>query len=262
MDTYYTREMLDKFDKFKQGSFLIFKKWQAFRLSLDNNPELLTVYADEEKTELEIYNMLRILLSDIDDEINKINSKAVINMIGEMLYDFIQGYFQIEVEDQSEKIIARDIYLLHGEIFKEEKYSFLEQLKKADLQFKSTYAIDFPITKKSVQNKILIDKLDKMDFDDKNDANDSEEEQNEDENIENCVNNKNLSENKDNFATPDSDGFFEIKKNKVKKENKLDSSNSNSNEEINKQDGNKSKKENENLIDADGFIEIKKKKRK
>jgi hypothetical protein len=59
MESCYSLDMLEKFDLFKNGSFNIFKKWQAFRMALDQNPEFLTVYQDDEKTELEIYYILR-----------------------------------------------------------------------------------------------------------------------------------------------------------------------------------------------------------
>lgn len=238
--------MLEKFDKFKNGCFLIFKKWQGFRLALDNNPDLLTVYADEERTELEIYSMLRILLSDIDDEINKINSKAVINMIAEMLYDFIQAYFGIELEDQSERFVARDIYELHGDIFKEGKYVYFEKLKKEDKEFKSSFSIDFPITKKSVQTKLLEAKIQKMEIDDEEDSESENEEKKE-----NDIDSENK---KQTHPVTDADGFVEVKKSKSKKNNKdIDMD-----VEIN---GN-SKQQEEDLPDADGFIEVKKKKKK
>lgn len=245
MDTHYSDEMLDKFEKFKQGSFLIFKKWQAFRLALDNNPDLLTIYADEERTELEIYSTLRVLLSDIDDEINKINSKAVINMIAEMLYDFIQAYFQIEMEDKSEFFISRDIYELHGDIFKEGKYIFFEKLKQADKEYKSNFSIDFPITKRSVQTKLLEAKIDKMDIDDDDEGTESENEEKEEKDV-NGDNNKEF--------VPDSDGFVEVKKSKGKKVNNFEM-------DVD-MDLNVNKTEEENVPDADGFVEVQKNKKK
>ena len=247
MDTYYNEEMLEKFDKFKQGCFLIFKKWQAFRLALDNNPELLTIYADEERTELEIYSMLRVLLSDIDDEINKINSKAVINMVAEMLYDFIQAYFHIEMEDQSEKFVARDIYELHGDIFFSQKCVYFEILKKADKDFKSNFSIDFPISKKSVQTRLLEANLEKMDIDDIEDEDGSVDEENKE-----TTNEK--GNDKRSKLIPDSDGFIEVKKSKGKKLNKDFDMDFDSNINYKKQD--------DNLPDADGFVEVKKNKKK
>lgn len=253
MDTEYSCEMLEKFDRFKQGCFLIFKKWTAFRLALDNNPELLTVYYDEEKTELEIYYMLRLLLSDIDDEINKYNSKVAINLVAEMLFDFIQGYFHIEIEDQSDKLVARDIVNLHGELFKEDKFKFFEELKLSEKNFKGNFSIDFPITKKSIENKLIIDNMKKMEIDNDSETEntiteDEEETKNDKEkNLDNEDDDKNKLTLKKN--EPDSDGFIEVKKNKRMK-NKI------------------SKKTDDMDIDTeppnqdDIFVEAKKKKKK
>ncbi len=259
MDTYYSEEMLDKFEKFKQGCYLIFKKWQAFRIALDNNPDLLTVYADEERTELEIYSTLRVLLSDIDDEINKIKSKAVINMIGEMLYDFIQAYFQIEIEDKSEFHVARDIYELHGDVFKEGKFVFLEKLKLADKELKSSFSIDFPITKKSVQTKLLEAKMQKMDLDDEDgsDTGSEEKEENVSSSNANIMSDNNTGNTNNKGCVLDADGFMEIKKSKGKKAN-----NKNYDLDVEMDLDCNNKKEDESLPDADGFVQVKKSKKK
>ncbi len=254
MDTYYSEDILEKYDKFKQGCFLIFKKWQAFRFSLDNNPELLTVYSDEERTELEIYTVLRVLLSDIDDEINKYNSKVVINMIAEMLYDFMTSYFNLELDDKSENFVARDIYNLHGEIFKEEKYTFLEQLKKIDSESKLNFYIDFPISKKSVENKILSDKMEKMVIDDEQDDEcDSDEDEENENNLKEDKTCNDAEKDITQNMTTDAEGFVEVKKNKENKKKK---------NEKNMEIDNVVNKKNDNIPDAEGFVEIKKKKKK
>lgn len=261
MDSHYSQEMLEKFDKFKKGSFLIFRKWAAFRMALDNNPELLTVYYDDEKTELEVYYMLRVLLSEVDDEISTGNSKIVTNFVAEILFDFIQEYFHLEIEDNSEKLVARDLVILHCQIFKDDKDELYENLKKEDKIFKGNYSVDFPITKKSVMNKILTDKMEKMEIDDGiSSGSEVDGEDNKDKSIKGKEEKNNIKGNgkiKD-LNIPDQDGFVEVKKKK-----KMDKTNKYENSDVAMEinvEGNMIIQS--NVQDSEGFVEVKGKKKK
>lgn len=60
---------------FFEGVQLLFKKWSAFRLALDNNPQILSQYDQFEDEngnfveDLEINRMLNMLYNDLFDEI-------------------------------------------------------------------------------------------------------------------------------------------------------------------------------------------------
>lgn len=250
MESCYSSDILEKFDLFKKGSFLIFKQWSAFRMALDHSPELLTIYADEERVELEIYYLLRCVLSDIDDEIVKKNhTMAVTNIISEILLEFIFSYFNIEVEDHSEKLVANDILKLHSQIFREDKFDFFKELEKSAGLFKSEFSVEFPITKKSVEKRILINKEKK-----ENEESESEEsEEKENEEIKEKEKEKvPIVENK-NFSKVDDDGFSEVLKSKKKKDKK--------NFDLDDVDMVVLDKKN-NDFDDDGFVEVKQKKKK
>ena len=244
MESCYSSDILEKFDLFKKGSFLILKQWPAFRMALDHNPELLIVYADEEKKELEIYYFLRCVLSDIDDEIVKKNhSMIVANIIGGILLDFIINYFNIDVEDNSEKLIASDILKLHSQIFREDKLTYYNELEKSASLFKGEFSIEFPITKNSVEKKILLNKDKKVEDEESGEESEDEEmeEEKKDDKKEEKIINKNLSQ-------PDDDGFSQVLKSKKKKDN------FDENVEM--------KVVENNEPDADGFFEVKNKKKR
>merc|ERR1712151_1041648 len=251
--------MGDKFDQFKKGSFNIFRCWSAFRLALENNPQLLTVYYDDERTELEIYYLMRCVLSDIDDEIIKRNSTmAAVGPIGEILLDFVEGYFNVSVEDNSQKFVGEDILKLHSEIFREDKMDFYKQLEKSAANFKGDYSIEFPITRKSVQKKIIEEKerkekKRKAQEDDDYSGSDFEEVEDEDDANEEVkeVKEEKKPDNK-NFSQPDDDGFTTVLKGKKNKEKKT----------FDKDDLDLIKIDNLNIKEDDGFVEVKKKKKK
>ena len=113
---------------------------------------------------------------------------AATKIIGEILLEFISSYFNIEVEDYSEKLIASDILKLHSQIFREEKKDFFNELEKSANLFQSEFSVEFPITKKSVEKKIMLnkEKKEKEDKDkDKENNNDYNEEESENEDSEN-----------------------------------------------------------------------------
>lgn len=270
MESYYNSDMLEKFDLFKKGFHNILQMWSAFRIALDHKPELLLIYADEEKKEREIYYLIRCVLSDIDDVIvKKKHTIAATPEIGEILLFFIFDYFKVEVEDNSERLVAQDILKLHSELFREEKLVFYKELEKAAENFKGNYSVDFPITKKSVEKKIVINKEQE-----KNKENDNESDESDYESYYSDENENEKNEEKDskipelntnkNFGVPDDDGFSEVLKTKKKKEKKEFDINENDNDLIILDNNAKNANNNSNKMDLedDGFVEVKKKKKK
>lgn len=130
-------------DKFKEGCILIFKKWKAFRKALDNNPQILTYYNEDESV-LEINEYLEMLFDDILLSIEKnINNSNLNKEISDCLYSFISDYFQVALEDQSDKENAKILINLFNEL-KEGKNNLLNELKKKENN-NINYNINFPI---------------------------------------------------------------------------------------------------------------------
>ena len=200
---------------FREGCINIFKKWSAFRLALDNNPQVLTYY-NEDQSILEINEYLEMLYDDILNSIynDKTNNKECIqDEIADCLYTFIGDYFNAELDDQSDIEISKILYKLFLEL-KDGKIEYLEKLKKDKNKIK--YNIEFPITG---NQKIIMEKYEE----EKEEDEEEEENENNNENVkedikeniekndkENNLNNKN--NKKDNKMEIDDEGFIIVKK--------------------------------------------------
>jgi len=200
---------------FREGCINIFKKWSAFRLALDNNPQILTYY-NEDQSILEINEYLEMLYDDILNSIynDKTNNKECIqDEIADCLYTFIGDYFNAELDDQSDIEISKILYKLFLEL-KDGKIEYLEKLKKDKNKIK--YNIEFPITG---HQKIIMEKYEE----EKEEEEEEEEDENNNENAkedikensekndkENNLNNNN--KKKDNKMEIDDEGFIIVKK--------------------------------------------------
>ena len=185
-------------DKFKQGCISIFKRWTAFRLALDNNPQILTYY-NEDQTVLEINEYLEMLYDDILTTIIKNNNRSnLIEEVSDCLFTFMSDYFQIDLEDQSDSEIANILITLFNEL-KTGKDTLLNNLKNKENKSNMKYNVDFPILG---NQKVIFEK-------EEEDIEESFEEEEE--------KNKERNNNKMDTDDVDEDGFTVIKKGKGKK---------------------------------------------
>jgi pre-rRNA-processing protein TSR2 len=185
-------------DKFKQGCISIFKRWTAFRLALDNNPQILTYY-NEDQTVLEINEYLEMLYDDILTTIIKNNNRSnLIDEVSDCLFTFMSDYFQIDLEDQSDSEIANILINLFNEL-KNGKDILLNNLKNKENKSNMKYNVDFPI----LGNQKVIFKKEEEDIEE---SFEEEEEKN-----------KERNNNKMDTDDVDEDGFTVIKKGKGKK---------------------------------------------
>ena len=185
-------------DKFKQGCISIFKRWTAFRLALDNNPQILTYY-NEDQTVLEINEYLEMLYDDILTTIIKNNNRSnLIDEVSDCLFTFMSDYFQVDLEDQSDSEIANILINLFNEL-KNGKDTLLNNLKNKENKSNMKYNVDFPILG---NQKVIFEK-------EEEDIEESFEEEEE--------KNKERNNNKMDTDDVDEDGFTVIKKGKGKK---------------------------------------------
>ena len=159
---------MDKNNKLKvyftEGATLIFKKWSSFRMALDNTPEVLKNYADENKTILEINEVIELLLSDIMLEIENESGSVLETNIADLIFCFFQEFFDVDLEDDSERNVAKNLIKLFDEIT-ESKFDYLDRLRSIDKTFNySTYFIQFPIVMEETQ--LIKDFEDQMEIDD------------------------------------------------------------------------------------------------
>ena len=185
-------------DKFKQGCISIFKRWTAFRLALDNNPQILTYY-NEDQTVLEINEYLEMLYDDILTTIIKNNNRSnLIDEVSDCLFTFMSDYFQVDLEDQSDSEIANILINLFNEL-KNGKDILLNNLKNKENKSNMKYNVDFPILG---NQKVIFEK-------EEEDIEESFEEEEE----------KNNERNNNKMETEDvdEDGFTIVKKGKGKK---------------------------------------------
>ena len=185
-------------DKFKQGCISIFKRWTAFRLALDNNPQILTYY-NEDQTVLEINEYLEMLYDDILTTIIKNNNRSnLIEEVSDCLFTFMSDYFQVDLEDQSDSEIANILINLFNEL-KNGKDILLNNLKNKENKSNMKYNVDFPILG---NQKVIFEK-------EEEDIEESFEEEEE----------KNNERNNNKMETDDvdEDGFTVVKKGKGKK---------------------------------------------
>jgi hypothetical protein len=196
----------NKISFFIEGATLIFKKWSSFRTSLDHNPQVLSEYANEENTDLEINQMLNMLFDDILKEMNKETGCVLENNIADMLFYFIEEFFEIEIGDQDEFFVAKSLIKLYNEIVAG-KNEYLEKLKSIDSKFNySIYSIEFPIN----MNKVLA-----KEFEEKIDLKDNEMDVSPDNLINEGMEQSKPDNNKaSKFSEPDDEGFVTVKKGK------------------------------------------------
>lgn len=195
---------------FKEGCILILQKWSSFRITLDNNPQILTYLNDDNV--LEINEMLEILYDDMLDTISKHKPSinTLVTKVADCLFGFIQDYFQVDLDDDSDTEVANMLIRLYSELI-QNKDTYLTQLREKSKTIKSIYSIYFPIRG---DQKVVFEK-----------AKDSEEDDDEDE-YEECDDEGN-EDNKDDTKTKaeinkkdvvmkdiDNDGFVEVKKKK------------------------------------------------
>ena len=141
-------------EKFKEGCISVFKRWNAFRIALDNNPQILTYYNEDESV-LEINEYLEMLYDDILFTIEKYrNNCNLIKEISDCLYSFISDYFQIDLEDQSDEEISKILINLFNELI-DGKNNLYNELKMNENNNLNHYNISFPIIGKQ---KIIFEK--------------------------------------------------------------------------------------------------------
>lgn len=183
---------------FREGCINVFKKWSAFRLALDNNPQVLTYY-NEDQTILEINEYLEMLYDDILTTIIKNNNRSnLIDEVSDCLFTFMSDYFQVDLEDQSDSEIANILINLFNEL-KNGKDILLNNLKNKENKSNMKYNVDFPILG---NQKVIFEK-------EEEDIEESFEEEEE----------KNNERNNNKMETDDvdEDGFTVVKKGKGKK---------------------------------------------
>ena len=138
-------------EKFKQGCISIFKCWTAFRMALDQNPQILKYITDNNT--IEINDFLEILYDDIIDTIknNKYGIKELTDNVADCLNYFIGDYFKIQLADDSDLSVAKDLIKLYDDL-KYGKGQMLQELEaKANKDIYITkYSVEFPITGKQV----------------------------------------------------------------------------------------------------------------
>ena len=141
-------------EKFKEGCISVFKRWNAFRIALDNNPQILTYYNEDESV-LEINEYLEMLYDDILFTIEKYrNNCNLIKEISDCLYTFISDYFQVDLEDQSDEEISKVLINLFNELI-DGKNNLYNELKMKEKNNLNHYNISFPIIGKQ---KIIFEK--------------------------------------------------------------------------------------------------------
>ena len=207
-----TKYKVDR-EKFKTGCIAIFKKWTAFRMALDQNPQILK-YITENNT-IEINDFLEILYDDILTTItnNKFGMKELIQDVAECLNYFIGDYFKIELEDNSDFEIAEILIKLYNEL-KDKKEKLLNDLIARQNNIKQKYFIEFPITgKQEVPQKKKEDESED-DEEGEEEEDEKEEDKKEDTKKEDKKEDKKKEDDKMKIDEPDEDGFIVVRKGK------------------------------------------------
>ena len=194
-----TKYKVDR-EKFKTGCIAIFKRWTAFRMALDQNPQILR-YITKDDT-IEINDFLEILYDDILTTItnNKFGMKECIEDVADCLNYFIGDYFKIELADNSDFEIAEILIRLHNEL-KDKNEKLLNSLIARQDKTSVKYVVDFPITGKQVPPP---KKKDESDEDDDEEGEEEEDEKEEKD--------KNKDDDKMKIDEIDEDGFILVKK--------------------------------------------------
>jgi hypothetical protein len=203
-------EDLSKIKLIKEGFNYIFKKWTSFRIALDQNPRVLTIYVedDDEKT-LEVEEMINLVYNDCAIEIEKDKGGRIAQTkVAEILHTFVDEYLGIELQDGSDEQVGKCMCMLFMEIVSN-KLDYLTRLRSNDKNYNySNYHISFPIKpeEKSKVAKLIEDNESDDDLDEVDELED-EQMQVDDESNTNVNNNNNTNQ-------PDDDGFIVVKKGK------------------------------------------------
>ena len=203
-----TKYKVDR-EKFKTGCIAIFKRWTAFRMALDQNPQILR-YITKDDT-IEINDFLEILYDDILTTItnSKYGMKDLIQDVAECLNYFIGDYFSIELDDNSDIEIAEILIKLHNEL-KDGNEKMLNNLITLQNKMTQKYSVEFPITGKQVPPPKK-----KCESDDEDDEEGEEEEDEKDEKEKDKKKeNKKKEDDKMKIDEPDEDGFVVVRKGK------------------------------------------------
>ena len=204
-------------EKFKKGCISIFKCWTAFRMALDQNPQILKYITDNNT--IEINDFLEILYDDIIDTIknNKYGMKELTDNVADCLNYFIGDYFKIQLADDSDLSVAKDLIKLYDDL-KYGKGQMLDILEaKANKESNVTkYSIEFPITGKQV---IPVKKKEESDDDEEEEEEEDEKEEKKedkkDEKKEDKKDEKKKEDKKDDDKMDiDDEGFMVVKKGK------------------------------------------------
>ena len=198
-------------EKFKQGCISIFKCWTAFRMALDQNPQILKYITDNNT--IEINDFLEILYDDIIDTIknNKYGMKELTDNVADCLNYFIGDYFKIQLADDSDLSVAKDLIKLYDDL-KYGKGQMLQELEaKANKDiYIAKYSVEFPITGKQV---IPVKKKEESDDDEEEEEEEDEKEEKKEDKKEDKKEEK-KDDDKMNIDEPDDDGFIVVKKGK------------------------------------------------
>ena len=192
-------------EKFKTGCIAIFKRWTAFRIALDQNPQILN-YITKDNT-IEINDFLEILYDDILTTItnNKYGMKELIEDVAECLNYFIGDYFKIELADNSDFEIAEILIRLYNEL-KDKNEKMLNDLIARQNKITQKYSVEFPITGKQIPPP-------KKKYDE-SESDDEEEEEEEEDEKENNKKEEKKEDDKMKIDEPDDEGFVVVKKGK------------------------------------------------
>ena len=212
MEATHMKNAKTKKEKFIQGCISVFKKWSAFRIAIDDNPKILTYY-NEDETVLEINEMLETLYDELFSicDCGKFVGKECEMELADCLNGFIEDYFNISLEDESDIDIARILMMLYEDLQKGSD-NYLTFLKNNETKGLGKFSIEFPI----LGNQKIIFEKDADDEDDEEEDEDEDEEmQNEDNNNKTTggTGNSNNDSNKMEDG-PDEEGFVVVKKKK------------------------------------------------
>ena len=204
-----TKYKVDR-EKFKTGCIAIFRRWTAFRMALDQNPQILN-YITKDNT-IEINDFLEILYDDILTTItnNKYGMKELIQDVADCLNYFIGDYFKIELADNSDMEIAEVLIKLHNEL-KDGNEKLLNNLISLQNKISQKYSVEFPITGRQVPPP---KKKDESDDDEDDEEGEEEEDEKEDKNNNHKKENKKKEDDKMKIDEPDEDGFVVVRKGK------------------------------------------------
>ena len=184
-------------EKFKKGCIAIFRCWTAFRMALDQNPQILK-YITNNNT-IEINDFLEILTDKVADCLNY----------------FIGDYFQIQLADDSDLAVAKDLIKLHDDL-KYNKGELVEYFQNKADQDKNIlkYSVEFPITGKQ---EIPLKKKEESDDDEEGEEEEDEKEEGnkKEDKKEDKIEDK-KEDDKMKIDEPDVEGFILVKKGKKK----------------------------------------------